>query len=174
MSDHKLYIQLLTGISRLPLCIVGFTWYIQNNDNISPHMLVAMNLWSIFYICLTIDQTLPIRARPVTHNGLRWIFPLVLDGLSSINRLTFTSWGWFILFTNNFQKGFASFIDLAVEKNKRLIDLSKKSGYTRVFSTDYGSNVITRNNFCLRRHHIKKSYSMGHFEKIIENSIFLY
>ena len=58
--------------------------------------------------------------------------------------------------------------------NLKLIDLSKKSGYIRVFSTDYGSNVITRNNFCLRRHHIKRKYSMGHFEKIIENSILLY
>lgn len=39
-----------------------------------------------------------------------------------------------------------------------LTELCRDAGYKRVFSTDYGSNVVTRDNFCLRRHHVKSSY----------------
>ncbi len=49
----------------------------------------------------------------------------------------------------------------------RIIDYSINSGYERVFSTDYGSNVVTRNNICLRRHHIKKSYSLEYIENLL-------
>lgn len=48
-----------------------------------------------------------------------------------------------------------------------LIDLAYNSGFKRVFSTDYGSNIITRDNFCLRRQHIKNSYSLQHIETMI-------
>lgn len=48
-----------------------------------------------------------------------------------------------------------------------IIDLTQKSGYRRAFSTDYGSNSITRDNFCLRRQHIKNSYSLGYIDNII-------
>ena len=47
------------------------------------------------------------------------------------------------------------------------IDLTQKSGYRRVFSTDYGSNIITRDNFCLRRHHIKSSFSLNYIDNLI-------
>ncbi len=48
-----------------------------------------------------------------------------------------------------------------------IIDMTAKAGYRRAFSTDYGSNIITRDNFCLRRQHIKSSYTLGHIDNII-------
>lgn len=48
-----------------------------------------------------------------------------------------------------------------------LLDLARMAGYEKVFSTDYGPNIITRDNFCLRRHHIKSSYSDEFFISII-------
>jgi peptidoglycan/xylan/chitin deacetylase (PgdA/CDA1 family) len=48
-----------------------------------------------------------------------------------------------------------------------IIDLAASSGYRRVFSTDYGSNVITRDNYCLRRQHVKSSYSLNYIDSII-------
>jgi len=50
----------------------------------------------------------------------------------------------------------------------RIIAAAQKAGYKRVFSTDYGSNIITRDNFCLRRQHIKKNYSISYFRSLIE------
>ncbi len=50
----------------------------------------------------------------------------------------------------------------------RVIDLCANSGYRRVFSTDYGSNIITRNNYCLRRRHIKKKTNLETIEDIIK------
>ena len=52
--------------------------------------------------------------------------------------------------------------------NLEILSLSRDAGYSRVFSTDYGSNVITRDNFCLRRHHIKKNYSLEYFDRLIQ------
>lgn len=49
-----------------------------------------------------------------------------------------------------------------------IIALSHNAGYNRVFSTDYGSNVITRDNYCLKRHHIKKNYSLEYFDRLIQ------
>ncbi len=51
--------------------------------------------------------------------------------------------------------------------NLSLLNLANKAGYRRVFSTDYGSNVLTRDNYCLRRQHIKKNYSLRVIDKII-------
>lgn len=48
----------------------------------------------------------------------------------------------------------------------RLIELCRYAGYERVFSTDYGSNIVTRTNFCLRRHHVKRTYSLEKVESI--------
>ncbi len=48
----------------------------------------------------------------------------------------------------------------------RLVELCRYAGYERVFSTDYGSNIVTRSNFCLRRHHIKRTYSLDTVESI--------
>lgn len=50
----------------------------------------------------------------------------------------------------------------------KTIQLAYFAGYRRVFSTDYGSNIVTRNNYCLRRHHIKRNYSLATIEKIIK------
>jgi peptidoglycan/xylan/chitin deacetylase (PgdA/CDA1 family) len=52
--------------------------------------------------------------------------------------------------------------------NLELLELAKMAGYKKVFSTDYGPNIITRDNFCLRRHHIKSSYSDDFFISIIK------
>ncbi len=41
------------------------------------------------------------------------------------------------------------------------------AGYRRVFSTDYGSNIITRDNACLRRQHIKSNYTIDYVESLI-------
>ena len=48
------------------------------------------------------------------------------------------------------------------------VELAHYAGYKRVFSTDYGSNIITRDNFCLRRNHIKSSYSLQFIENLIK------
>ncbi len=52
--------------------------------------------------------------------------------------------------------------------NLDILELAKMAGYKKVFSTDYGPNIITRDNFCLRRHHIKSSYSDEFFISIIK------
>lgn len=49
-----------------------------------------------------------------------------------------------------------------------LLRLCQYAGYERVFSTDYGSNIITRNNYSLRRRHIKRDYPFTVIEKIVE------
>jgi len=49
-----------------------------------------------------------------------------------------------------------------------LLELADYAGYEKVFSTDYGPNIITRDNFCLRRHHIKNSYSEEFFISIVD------
>ena len=51
--------------------------------------------------------------------------------------------------------------------NVKLIDFCRFSGYKRVFSTAYRSNIITRDNFCLGRGHIKNNYSLDFIEEII-------
>ena len=49
-----------------------------------------------------------------------------------------------------------------------LLELAGRAGYDRVFSTDYGSNIVTRNNYCLRRHHIKRTYSDDFFTSLVK------
>ena len=48
------------------------------------------------------------------------------------------------------------------------VELAYNAGYKRVFSTDYGSNIITRDNFCLRRNHVKSSYSLQFVDNLIK------
>ncbi len=48
------------------------------------------------------------------------------------------------------------------------VRLCQYAGYERVFSTDYGTNLVTRNNYCLRRHHIKSTFGSAYIEKLIE------
>ncbi len=52
--------------------------------------------------------------------------------------------------------------------NLEIIAMAYDAGYSRVFSTNYGSNIITRDNYCLNRHHIKKDYSIEYFDRIIQ------
>ncbi|MFH0977288.1 MAG: polysaccharide deacetylase family protein [Spirochaetota bacterium] len=52
--------------------------------------------------------------------------------------------------------------------NLKLIDLCRFSGYKRAFSTAYRSNIITRDNYCLGRGHIKNNYSLDFIEEIIK------
>lgn len=49
-----------------------------------------------------------------------------------------------------------------------LIEMCRYCGYERVFSTDYGSNIITRNNYCLRRSHIKRDFSLDFIKQTIK------
>lgn len=48
-----------------------------------------------------------------------------------------------------------------------LIELCQYAGYKRVFSTDYGSNILTRDNYSLRRQHIKKTFSLRFFDRLV-------
>lgn len=50
----------------------------------------------------------------------------------------------------------------------RIVRYAMDAGYTRVFTTDYGSNVVLRNNYCIRRHHIKKNYTLKDLAAIIQ------
>ncbi len=52
--------------------------------------------------------------------------------------------------------------------NLEIIDLCKNAGYRRVFSTDYGPNITTMNNYCLRRRHIKNNYTLEMIEELIK------
>ncbi len=52
--------------------------------------------------------------------------------------------------------------------NLPVVDLCKSAGYERVFSTDYGPNIITRNNYCLRRRTILKNSSMDFLSRLVE------
>ncbi|MBN1499386.1 MAG: polysaccharide deacetylase family protein [Spirochaetes bacterium] len=54
--------------------------------------------------------------------------------------------------------------------NLQAVKLSGEAGYKRVVSTEYGSNLITRNNYTIHRHHIKSDFSI----KSIENIVFKY
>jgi peptidoglycan/xylan/chitin deacetylase (PgdA/CDA1 family) len=47
------------------------------------------------------------------------------------------------------------------------IHLCFLAGYRRVFSTDYGSNIITRDNYSLRRQHIKSTYPLSFIERLV-------
>jgi len=52
--------------------------------------------------------------------------------------------------------------------NLELLELCNNAGYTRTFSTEFGPNIVGRNNYCLRRHHIKNSYSLSFIKKLID------
>jgi len=51
--------------------------------------------------------------------------------------------------------------------NQTLLELCRLAGYKRVFSTDYGSNIISRDNYSLRRQHIKRSYSLRLLDRLV-------
>lgn len=52
--------------------------------------------------------------------------------------------------------------------DNKTIQLAEYAGYKRVFSTDDGLNPVSYNNFCLRRHHIKRDYTIDTIARIIE------
>ncbi len=52
--------------------------------------------------------------------------------------------------------------------NLELVELCRNAGYLRVFSTDYGPNIITRNNYCLRRRHIRGDYPLQILEELVQ------
>jgi peptidoglycan/xylan/chitin deacetylase (PgdA/CDA1 family) len=58
-----------------------------------------------------------------------------------------------------------------------LTELCRDAGYKRVFSTDYGPNIVIHDNYCLRRHHIKSNYlneKVGPLHgKEVKNEIFV-
>ncbi len=53
--------------------------------------------------------------------------------------------------------------------SSEVIANARMAGYSRVFSTDYGTNLVVSDNYCLRRHHIKKTYSIEYINKIIND-----
>jgi peptidoglycan/xylan/chitin deacetylase (PgdA/CDA1 family) len=52
--------------------------------------------------------------------------------------------------------------------NLNLVEMCRNSGYLKVFSTDSGSNIITRNNYCLRRGHIKRDFTIDFIRQKIK------
>jgi peptidoglycan/xylan/chitin deacetylase (PgdA/CDA1 family) len=52
--------------------------------------------------------------------------------------------------------------------NLKLIDFCRLAGYYRVFSTAYRSNIITRDNYCLGRGHLKNNYSIDFIKEIMQ------
>ncbi|MDY6967324.1 MAG: polysaccharide deacetylase family protein [Spirochaetota bacterium] len=50
----------------------------------------------------------------------------------------------------------------------KIIELCQFAGYQRVFSTDYGSNIITRDNYCLKRTHVKNTFPLRLIEKFVK------
>jgi peptidoglycan/xylan/chitin deacetylase (PgdA/CDA1 family) len=49
-----------------------------------------------------------------------------------------------------------------------LAELCREAGFARVFSTEDGTNIVTRNNFCLRRRHIKRDDTEDTIRAIVE------
>lgn len=52
--------------------------------------------------------------------------------------------------------------------NLKLIEMCRLADYKRVFSTEYRKHIITRDNYCLGRGHIKKNYSLSLIEQFIQ------
>ncbi len=52
--------------------------------------------------------------------------------------------------------------------NLKLIEMCRLADYKRVFSTEYRKHIITRDNYCLGRGHIKKNYSLNFIEQLIQ------
>ena len=55
--------------------------------------------------------------------------------------------------------------------NSYLVNMARLAGYKRAFTTEYGMNPVTRDNFCLRRHHIKSNYPAEKILSILDQSI---
>ena len=55
--------------------------------------------------------------------------------------------------------------------NSHLVNMARLAGYKRAFTTEYGMNPVTRDNFCLRRHHVKSSYSSKQILSILNQSV---
>ena len=55
--------------------------------------------------------------------------------------------------------------------NSYLVNTARLAGYKRAFTTEYGMNPVTRDNFCLRRHHIKSNYSAKQIQLILNQSV---
>lgn len=51
--------------------------------------------------------------------------------------------------------------------NSKVLLLSDYAGYEKVMSTEYGANILSRNNYTLHRHHIKRSYSIDKIKNIV-------
>lgn len=47
-----------------------------------------------------------------------------------------------------------------------LAELCKAAGYKRAFSTNYGNNIVSADNYTLKRQHIKSNYTMDFFRDI--------
>jgi peptidoglycan/xylan/chitin deacetylase (PgdA/CDA1 family) len=52
--------------------------------------------------------------------------------------------------------------------DNKTIQMAEYAGYRRVLSTDDGLNPVSYNNYCLRRHHIKRDYTLDTLARIIE------
>jgi peptidoglycan/xylan/chitin deacetylase (PgdA/CDA1 family) len=115
----------------------------------------------------TLDREgIDIQCHSISHEDLAKLSAKNdLDSKEKLFSELYTSKEIFELYMNKKMKFFAfpyGRYDLKV------VEASKNAGYLRVFSTDYGSNIITNNNYCLRRHHIKNSFSLDYIKKIIQ------
>ena len=52
--------------------------------------------------------------------------------------------------------------------NLQTVEYARLAGYRRTFTTDYGPNIVTRDNFNIRRHHIKSSFDLDYIENLIK------
>ncbi len=52
--------------------------------------------------------------------------------------------------------------------NLQLIELCRLADYDRIFSTAYRKHIITRDNYCIGRGHIKNNYSLDTIKQLIE------
>ena len=55
--------------------------------------------------------------------------------------------------------------------NQQLVKYAKLAGYKKVFSTEYGMNLLSSDNFCLRRHHVKSDYDEKKIINILNQNI---
>ncbi len=48
-----------------------------------------------------------------------------------------------------------------------VVELCRYAGYERVFTTDEGPNIVTRNNYCIRRQHVLRTHPISRVESFI-------
>lgn len=50
----------------------------------------------------------------------------------------------------------------------KLVELCRIAGYKKVFSTEFGPNIVTRDNYCLNRHHVIRTYPFDYVMGLVK------